>query len=340
MKLCLPARRSGFTLIELLVVIAIIAVLIALLLPAVQQAREAARRTQCKSSLKQIGLAMHNYHDTAGTLPPGMFGAPGTADGSCWGWGTMILPQIDQAPLYNQLSTAPNGKSHFTGLPAIGFGAAMSSFSPPLTLLQTNLPVFRCASDGGAATVTIPPGGLNGSRADSTTQFGRANYAGVVGSTYDPSSGLLVGNGAFGESICNNFSSFSDGLSNTFLVGERRSPGMTAGMYTGGDTIWAGANDDEGPYIDWQGFAVTLGVCDVWDKLNLRTATPPGVGTINNNQPYTAFSSYHVGGGHFLMGDGSVRFISDNIATGAPNSPGSTYQNLAGRNDAQVIGDF
>ncbi len=334
------SRRRGFTLIELLVVIAIIAVLIALLLPAVQQAREAARRTQCKSSLKQIGLALHNYHDTARILPPGMFGAPGTADGSLWGWGTMILPQIDQAPLYNQLSGFPNGTSHFTGQPASGFGAAMTSFNPPCALLQTNLPVFRCPSDTGANLVVIPAGGLNGSRPDNTTQFGRANYAGVVGSTYDPSSGLLIGNGAFGESICTGFRDFTDGLSNTFLVGERRSPGMVAGMYTGGDTIWAGANDDEGPYIDWQGFAVTLGVCDLWDKINVKTAAPPGVGTIANNQPYTAFSSQHIGGAHFLMGDGSVRFISDNIATGPPNAPGSTYQNLAGRNDGQVLGDF
>ena len=333
-------QQVAFTLIELLVVIAIIAVLIALLLPAVQQAREAARRTQCKSSLKQIGLALHNYHETSRTLPPGMLGAPGTADGSLWGWGTMILPHIDQSPLYLQLSQAPNGASHFTGLPASGFGAAMTSFNPPCVLLQTRLPVMRCASDTGSDLVTIPATGLNGSRADNTTQFGRANYAGVVGSTYDPSSGLLMTNGAFGESLCTSFRDFTDGLSTTFLIGERRSPTVVAGMYTGGDTIWGGANDDEGPYIDWQGFAVTLGVCDLWDKLNLKSSTPPTVGTINNNQPYTAFSSAHVGGAHFLMGDGSVRFISDNIATGAPGLPGSLYQNLAGRNDGQVIGDF
>src|SRR4051812_6730319 len=93
--------KRGFTLIELLVVIAIIAVLIALLLPAVQQAREAARRSQCKNNLKQIGLALHNYHDTANTLPPGWIGDPtGSNAGNRWGWGTMILPYLDQAPLY------------------------------------------------------------------------------------------------------------------------------------------------------------------------------------------------------------------------------------------------
>ncbi|HVW02073.1 MAG TPA: DUF1559 domain-containing protein, partial [Planctomycetaceae bacterium] len=167
-----------------------------------------------------------------------------------------------------------------------------------------------------------------------------ANYAAVVGSTYDPSSGLLIGNGAFGESSSTRFSSFTDGLSNTFLIGERRSPGQVAGLYIGGDTIWCGANDDEGPYIDWQGFAMTIGICDQVNPLNAKSANPPTVGTVSSPQPYTAFSSLHTGGAHFLMGDGAVRFISENIATGPPNMPGSTYQNLAGMNDGQVLGNF
>ena len=96
-------RRGGFTLIELLVVIAIIAVLIALLLPAVQQAREAARRTQCKNNLKQIGLALHNYESTFGRLPPGTFGGMGTCNDDGLAWSFSILPYLDQAPLYNQI---------------------------------------------------------------------------------------------------------------------------------------------------------------------------------------------------------------------------------------------
>ncbi len=106
-------KRTGFTLIELLVVIAIIAILIALLLPAVQQAREAARRSQCKNNLKQIGLAMHNYHEIYQTFPPGIVSVTNAA-GPCvsngnntWGWGTYLLPQMDQAPMFQQL--APNG---------------------------------------------------------------------------------------------------------------------------------------------------------------------------------------------------------------------------------------
>src|SRR5471032_224525 len=100
------SRFRGFTLIELLVVIAIIAVLIALLLPAVHQAREAARRTQCKNNLKQMGLALHNYHDiTSTTFPPGYINTTQAGNLSGWGWQTMLLPQIDQAALFNLFAT-------------------------------------------------------------------------------------------------------------------------------------------------------------------------------------------------------------------------------------------
>ena len=107
-------RKQGFTLIELLVVIAIIAILIALLLPAVQQAREAARRTQCKNNLKQIGIALHNYHDIYGMFPIGAQDCiasncpEGPGNYEMYGWGASILPQIDQAPLYDQLQIGRN----------------------------------------------------------------------------------------------------------------------------------------------------------------------------------------------------------------------------------------
>src|SRR5580698_8598950 len=108
-----PSSRAkrGFTLIELLVVIAIIAVLVALLLPAVQQAREAARRTQCKNNLKQIGLALYNYHDSFSLFPPGYVDRNGNPNltpdndlGPSWGWAAFLLPGMDQAPLYNQIN--------------------------------------------------------------------------------------------------------------------------------------------------------------------------------------------------------------------------------------------
>ena len=329
--------RYGFTLIELLVVIAIIAVLIALLLPAVQQAREAARRTQCKNNLKQFGIALHSYHDTMNTFPMGTSGWPYDLVGTLWGWGTMILPYLDQAPLYNGVATSPGGTSPRLNLPATGFNAVMASFNPTNPLLQTNLPVYRCPSDSGLPTVTIPPGGLNGSIRQNTYIYGRSNYPGVIGATYSLGGGLLAPDGAFGESSSIRIRDFLDGTSNTFLVGERRSPGTVNGNYVGGDTIWCGANDDVSPQSDWQGFAIHLGMCDPGNPLNARTSNPPSA---INASSYTAFGSQHTGGAHFLMADGSVRFISENIASGPPNKPGSTYQNLANRADGQVIGEF
>jgi prepilin-type N-terminal cleavage/methylation domain-containing protein/prepilin-type processing-associated H-X9-DG protein len=335
-------RRSAFTLIELLVVIAIIAVLIALLLPAVQQAREAARRSQCKNNLKQIGLALHNYHDTCGTLPMGMCGWPGTADGSLWGWGTFILPYLDQAPLYTNISQSTGGTSPNTNIASVGFGCVMNSFNPTLPILQTKLSVYRCPSDNGEGLVTIPAGGLNGNARSNTYIYGRSNYPGVIGASWTDGGGILAGDGAFSENSTVRFRDFTDGMSNTFLIGERRSPGTSGSRYVGGDTVWAGADDDLGPaswpgYAILQGFALNLGMCSPQNALNLGISSPP---SSSNYMPFTSFSSLHVGGAHFLMGDGSVRFVSENIASGNPKTAGSTYQNLASRNDGQVLGDF
>src|SRR3954468_16866342 len=122
-------RKKGFTLIELLVVIAIIAVLIALLLPAVQQAREAARRTQCKNNLKQLGLALHNYHDTFGVFPMGYHWPLGT------GWSYHLLPHLDQAPLYNSFTvgtpTAPAASIWRSGAPQAALGVPLAVFRCP-----------------------------------------------------------------------------------------------------------------------------------------------------------------------------------------------------------------
>jgi len=324
----------GFTLIELLVVIAIIAILVGLILPAVQQAREAARRTQCRNNLKQIGLAMHNYHGTQNALPLGYGGYPFTNQGNLWGWGTMILPMLDASPLYDQLRSSPGGMNGF-GVPKLGFEAVMTSFNPPNALVQTNLPAFRCPSDSNLQPVTIPAGGINGCMPGSTSSFGRSNYPGVIGATYGNSNGLMTGDGSFYESSLRRFVHYRDGLSNTFLVGERRSPELLNGKYTGGDTIWAGSADDNFP--DWQGFSMHLGACDQASPLNQKTTTAPSGAS---GQPFIAFSSLHSGGAFFLMGDGSVRFVSDSIASGPPATPGSTYQNLASIADSQAIGDF
>ena len=142
--------RYGFTLVELLVALAIIGVLIALLVPAVQYAREAARRTQCRSNLKQLGLALHNYDEVHQVLPFGYVNADDTAG---WGWGTMILPQLDQTPLYSALKA---GTQDFDGVPT------------PQT--QQTLSIFICPSDTGP--------NVNSQRGD----HGKANYCGVAGS--------------------------------------------------------------------------------------------------------------------------------------------------------------
>jgi prepilin-type processing-associated H-X9-DG protein len=317
-------------------VIAIIAVLVAMLLPAVQQAREAARRVQCRNSLKQIGLALHNYHGSLNAFPSGYGGFPFTNQGNLWGWGTMILPYLDQTNLYNALQAMPGGTSGLGGT-ASGFNAVMTSFSPAAALLQTQVPVYRCPSDSGISPFTIPAAGINGCFPGATASFGRSNYAGVLGSTYGNilNNGLLSGDGSFAESSYRSFKSYTDGLSNTFLVGERRSPGSVAGKFTGGDTIWAGSGDDNFP--DWQGFSLHLGACDPASPLNQKTAVAPsGAG----GQPFIAFGSTHSGGGQFLLGDGSVRFVSDSIASGPPGKAGSTYQNLAAIADGQIIGDY
>ena len=273
--------RRGFTLIELLVVIAIIAILIALLLPAVQQAREAARRTQCRNNLKQIGLALHNYHDVHNALPPGWVGATaGVADiegVNGFGWSVFLLPYIDQAPLYNQ------------------FNFSVGLLDPVHNEERVQiLPFFRCPSDTGTATWQI------GEEADPSiiiTTLSTTNYVGSFGTTEledcETGSGLTNGQCRGNGSLFHNgkvqLRDFTDGTSNTFICGERVS--------TAGYSTWVGVVP-EGE----EGMARILGVAD---------HTP-------NHQPshLDDFSSQHAGGALFVMGDGAVRFISANIDLG------------------------
>ena len=302
----------GFTLIELLVVIAIIAVLIALLLPAVQQAREAARRSQCKNNLKQIGLALHNYHDMANTLPPGWIST------NRWGWNTMLLPGLDQAPLYNSISSV-------TVTPAVGFGVVMTNFPAPATnaLLQSQIPALKCPSDTGGNIVTYGAG--------TVTTFGRSNYPAVATSGMVTVGGVVTGltglsttnNGSFYQNSRRNFSTFTDGLSNSVVVGERQSPGTRSGLAVGGDTMWPGVGDEVIASL----LGVTLAVGETATPINSTAAT------IAYPHRAAGFSSLHVGGAHFLMGDGAVRFISENISS-------LTYSYLGSINDNQVIGEF
>ncbi|HEY2253848.1 MAG TPA: DUF1559 domain-containing protein [Planctomycetaceae bacterium] len=321
----------GFTLIELLVVIAIIAVLVALLLPAVQQAREAARRVSCKSNLKQIGLALHNYHGQSNTLPPGWI------IGNRWGWAAMILPQIDQMPLYNLLGRSVG--QNVLGTTAQGWNAVMPTLVMP-SALQTHMPVFRCPSDSGLALVTPPLANgytISGPPTPNTTSFSRSNYAGVVGSAVNP--GVIptmsngYGPGAFSQDSSRNFRDFTDGLSNTFLVGERRSPAAVAGYFTGGDTFWCGVGDE----VSIEGVALCVGDCSFGNGIDFHAPVAP---SLTSRVPYSGFSSVHAGGAQFLMGDGAVRFINDSVSQAAIGFPGCTYQALANVSDGMNVGEF
>lgn len=298
-------EKRGFTLIELLVVIAIIAILIALLLPAVQQAREAARRSTCKNNMKQIGLALHNYHDTHRVFPlmyQGLSsGAPnvGATNGLGIAWGTYILPFMDQANLYNNISTRMFG--------ATGNGAGLhwlddtTATVGTTTLAKTILPAFICPSD--------PMGGVNTDRGS----YGKSNYLATVGTDWD-GDGLINGTttptykGAFYGNSRNSLRDFTDGASNSFLAGER----TTEGAANGG--IWIGARGSR-------------------SDNGLRTSVAGNFLINNASATDGAASSTHVGGCHFLFGDGRVSFLSENISS-------ETYEYLGLINDGKVIGEY
>jgi prepilin-type N-terminal cleavage/methylation domain-containing protein len=343
----MQVRRSrGFTLIELLVVIAIIAILIALLLPAVQQAREAARRTQCRNNLKQIGLAMHNYHDVFNTFPPAYVakipGLQSSNERSLYGWGSFILPYIDQAPAFN----------------ALGVGNTLLEVNlanANLRILQTPMPAFRCASDVGPAlnnfddTQYTNPGPANKYNRHLTTDgtnriaISLSNYVMVANtsdSTTPPVDPVPFGP-AHGVGFQNskvNFRDITDGSSNTLLVGERA--WRVADLTIGAANVWGFSAETCATGSSWSvksGQLAVLGIA--YDGINwFRT---------NRDHQTRGFSSNHVGGAHFVMCDGAVRFISENIdyrketvGLGWPNYVTTTFARLCTRDDGMTIGDF
>ncbi|MGQ0637518.1 MAG: DUF1559 family PulG-like putative transporter [Planctomycetaceae bacterium] len=292
-------RRNGFTLIELLVVIAIIAVLIALLLPAVQQAREAARRTQCKNNLKQIGLALHNYHDTHNCFPSAFFDHAANNDpppntGS-WGWGTMILPFIDQVPLYNSLNPGPQRME------------AVASTQAGIDLLRTSLAVFQCPTDTGPQPNTMRRFTILGTIATAAAPIymGKSNYVGG-GGNINYLTGIIVSpnNGTI------RIRDVTDGLSNTILGGEKGTQVSKGGVTQAGAAgVWPGCSNAESD--------ADVFTPDPFYVLTSSTANrmQDGFNATFVSLPDQCYSSKHVGGAQFVLGDGAVRFINENIQT-------------------------
>lgn len=296
-------RAKGFTLIELLVVIAIIGVLVALLLPAVQQAREAARRSQCKNNLKQIGLALQNYHEAFNVFPPGYIAVldfsasePEIVGGG-FGWGAMILPFLDQEELHDQIN--------FNVLRADYPDGGTVAEGENRTVYQTKMLAYLCPSDARDHTITL----LDDS-AGVLGNMSRGNYPGSFGmgeaAEDEGREGMLFRNSSvtMGHVI--------DGSAKTFFVGERSS--------NLGQTTWYGlmleavVADEESPVL-------ILG----------HTGYPPEVHTPNDpNAHIDDFWSMHVGGAQFLMVDGSVQFISTNI-------DGLVYAALATRHGHETV---
>lgn len=297
--------RRGFTLIELLVVIAIIAILVALLLPAVQQAREAARRAACKNNLKQIGLALHNYHDVHNAFPPGWMGVtdrrPDVVGESGFAWATMILPYLDQAPLYGQMD----------------FSLAMD-LAPNRKHLRQHLPVFQCPSDPKPNTF------LTDDRNMQQIELATANYAGVFGTveldecySNPPGTapvspqGQCLSNGAFFHNSRVKMRDFTDGTSSTLMVGERTTFTEPSGVSVYG--TWTGAL----PYVD-DAAGLVVGHAEHLPNTGLHPED---------------FGSSHEGGAHFILADGHVQFISENMDQ-------ATYEALGTRNGGEIVGEF
>ncbi|PQO44064.1 DUF1559 domain-containing protein [Blastopirellula marina] len=323
----LAHRRRGFTLVELLVVIAIIGVLIALLLPAVQQAREAARRISCTNNMKQIGLALHNYHDTHLRFPAGAYSGhvTCTASGKPMGgstsecnkvfapWTVMILPYVEEGALYDNFDfkrifppftdscSSPNKK--WQKVPLTKYQCP----SDPLSDNDVPTLNYLACQGGGDPTVFEPILNAACSGSNSPTR-------------------VFFTNGMFYNNSTTRFADVTDGLTNTFMVGE--------GMYhfllgshpniANRSTTWASGELANNPY----GTPITQ--CAAGNSIN----SAPQVATSHQLPEMShTFGSHHPGGCHFALGDASVHFASENMDL-------AVYRSLGRRADALPTGGW
>jgi prepilin-type N-terminal cleavage/methylation domain-containing protein/prepilin-type processing-associated H-X9-DG protein len=328
--------RRGFTLIELLVVIAIIGVLVSLLLPAVQSAREAARRAQCTNNLKQIGLAMHNYESTHQSLPPGM-------KGCCWGtWLLFTLPYVEQNQLYNAYNFMGNNST-----------SNAAAFDSPfryagvanITVTSSRVSAYLCPSDGGnTSTTTIATLGRPVTSHNYVVNFGNTNVAqgsivvaGVTnpfmgapfGDIGSPRADIATGSLAGAVNGAVPFSALSDGLSNTLMVSE-----LIVGVSGGG------RNDLRG--FSWWAYSASFtgwlppntSLPDLMQDISYCNwpfqQNPPCQGASAATGIQLATRSRHPGGVNAAMADGSVKFLKNSIAL-------PVYRGLASARGGEAI---
>ena len=309
-------RRVGFTLIELLVVIAIIAILIALLLPAVQQAREAARRTQCKNNMKQIGLALHNYESTASCWPLGSNSPWNTVPN----WRLQIFPYLEQGNLYSQMDFSQS----FAG----------NVVTVNTTALRNNkIAAYICPSS------TLDPNAnlINNSQLIQTPMYVgiSGSFPDVAGRTVGSASnygGFYTNNGLLRHNQQTRIRDAVDGTSNVMMVAEQSGRvGLQDirsgyyGGYTGTTRPGPVTGSNPAGADSW-----STGLTSVQYRINSPTTAG------GSDRPWdanTVINSFHIGGIHGLLGDGSVRFVSDNVDMGV-------LRNLCSCDDGVPLGEF
>jgi prepilin-type N-terminal cleavage/methylation domain-containing protein len=319
-----PRSTKAFTLVELLVVIAIIATLIGLLLPAVQSARESARRTGCQNNLRQIGLGLLNYHDASKRFPSGFLRSANysvsTFSGPGWGWGALMLPYVEERGLHDALQV---GRRDLSADPVL------------VGLAQTPVAAYRCAS-------CPAPSALNEALPGNATApaFALSNYKGVFGDrntqfNYSDDDCPLYagscingGNGIFSPGSNVNLRQVTDGTSKTVLVGEVPY-GVNGTVNSSGSPIsYRGAV--------WAGVLTSSAQSNVATHQTLRGVTATGAANPayrHNGTNSNAFGSHHVEGAGFVLVDGSVRFLANSL-------DGVVLNRLAARNDGEVVGEY